>query len=299
MINNKKKLLILYDTVGWAYYHRAKALQKYRPNDFHVDIDNKYSIRLRSQYDIIFQLCYSYVKPLRQYVDKHKYKCKILSSFNIGWNHRNEWLKSTITYSDMVIINNYEMWDKAGRPAKTCHISNGVDSATFNAKIPYKQRKFKVLWTGSKFHRKVKNYESILLPLSKELSKRKIVHDFRIVSSTGIDRYNHQRMSDWYNLGQCYVVASKTEGTPNPGLEAASCGIPVVSTRVGNMPELIVDGKNGFLCDTNMNSLLQGILKVQKNKEKLSANMSESIKSWHWKVRSEMFYDLFRKILNQ
>ena len=49
-------------------------------------------------------------------------------------------------------------------------------------------------------------------------------------------------MAAWYDTGTVYVVASQFEGTPNPALEAASAGCVVVSTPVGNMPELIRDG---------------------------------------------------------
>jgi glycosyltransferase involved in cell wall biosynthesis len=43
------------------------------------------------------------------------------------------------------------------------------------------------------------------------------------------------------------VIASKAEGMPRVMLEAFSAGVPVVAFPVGGIPEVITDGKTGFL----------------------------------------------------
>jgi glycosyltransferase involved in cell wall biosynthesis len=45
------------------------------------------------------------------------------------------------------------------------------------------------------------------------------------------------------------VLTSDHEGTPNVLLEAMSSGLPVVSTRVGGVSEIIHEGENGFMAD--------------------------------------------------
>jgi glycosyltransferase involved in cell wall biosynthesis len=52
-----------------------------------------------------------------------------------------------------------------------------------------------------------------------------------------------------YQSSDIFLLTSEHEGTPNVILEAMSCGLPVVSTMVGGVPQLIVDGVNGFLID--------------------------------------------------
>jgi glycosyltransferase involved in cell wall biosynthesis len=45
------------------------------------------------------------------------------------------------------------------------------------------------------------------------------------------------------------VLSSKTEALPNVVLEAMAAGLPVVATRVGGVPELVVPGRTGWLVD--------------------------------------------------
>ncbi len=46
-----------------------------------------------------------------------------------------------------------------------------------------------------------------------------------------------------------FVLPSYTEGMPQAVLEAMNCGLAVVATRVGGVPEAVVDGETGLLID--------------------------------------------------
>ncbi len=48
------------------------------------------------------------------------------------------------------------------------------------------------------------------------------------------------------------ILTSKNEGMPMVILESFACGIPVIASRVGGIPEIIVNGENGFLVETTM-----------------------------------------------
>jgi glycosyltransferase involved in cell wall biosynthesis len=53
----------------------------------------------------------------------------------------------------------------------------------------------------------------------------------------------------------CFVLNSNYEGLPCVLLEAMSCGIPVISTKVGAVPE-IIDNKQGIIINPGMSSEL-------------------------------------------
>jgi glycosyltransferase involved in cell wall biosynthesis len=45
----------------------------------------------------------------------------------------------------------------------------------------------------------------------------------------------------------CFVLPSLAEGISNTILEAKASGLPVIATRVGGNPELVVEGQTGAL----------------------------------------------------
>lgn len=46
-----------------------------------------------------------------------------------------------------------------------------------------------------------------------------------------------------------FALTSQNEASPVSILEALSCEVPVVATRVGSLPEMVVDGMHGYLVD--------------------------------------------------
>jgi len=111
---------------------------------------------------------------------------------------------------------------------------------------------------------------------------------------------NHDEMLDFYRDLDVYVCASRSEGTPNPCLEAAACGVPLVTTRVGNMPELVRDGDNGLFFDGTAEGLANKLALLRDTpslRSRMAARMIETIREWDWSVQAENYAHMFTSLL--
>jgi len=66
-----------------------------------------------------------------------------------------------------------------------------------------------------------------------------------------------ERVPLYLQASDFLVLPSHSEGMPQAVLEAMSCGLPVVATRVGGVPEAVMDGRTGLLVEPNDTGRLQ------------------------------------------
>ena len=80
---------------------------------------------------------------------------------------------------------------------------------------------------------------------------------------------------EFYNDVDVLLMTSKLEGLPMVILEAFSLGIPVISTPVGGIPEIVINGYNGYLVNDDSKNTGNKISLLNENKELLQ-NLSNN-----------------------
>ena len=61
------------------------------------------------------------------------------------------------------------------------------------------------------------------------------------------------------------VLTSDNEGTPLSLIQAGMAGLPVVTTRVGSVPEVVLDGTTGIITDLVVNEIADALEKLAKD----------------------------------
>ncbi|MGE4092138.1 MAG: glycosyltransferase family 4 protein [Candidatus Binatia bacterium] len=57
----------------------------------------------------------------------------------------------------------------------------------------------------------------------------------------------HADVTPWLQQAKVFVLTSDSEGLPLSAMEAMMCGVPVVASHVGDLPDLVADNVNGYL----------------------------------------------------
>lgn len=104
-------------------------------------------------------------------------------------------------------------------------------------------------------------------------------------------RLPHDEVAALVRDSRALVLPSYTEGIPNVIMEALACGIPVVATRVGGIPEVLND-KNGVLLeDHTPRSIADGINRVLDQSWE-PATLRASINHLTWEANSLQLHNL-------
>ena len=97
---------------------------------------------------------------------------------------------------------------------------------------------------------------------SDEDKLRNLVSELRI--NNNVRFLGHSReVVKYYQASDIFVLPSYAEGMPNSLLEAMSCGLPVIASRIGGVVDVVEDGKSGVLVEPgDVSGLTSAMIKL-------------------------------------
>lgn len=115
-------------------------------------------------------------------------------------------------------------------------------------------------------------------------------------------RIEGKELENLYKESDLFLLPSYAEGFSTVLLEAMSKGLPIITSNVLGNRSVIKDNYNGYLCDTNYESIAKIIIKMIKNRNKwktFSKNNIKEVKKYSWDKIVKQTEDVYREVLKE
>jgi glycosyltransferase involved in cell wall biosynthesis len=203
----------------------------------------------------------------------------------------------------------------------TCKFKPRPDRAELRREFGLEEKKKIVLFVGRLYHRKgleillrsippvIQQFRNVKFAISgtgfkkKEESLRDLAKELEIEDYvTFLGYVPDEKLPDLYSGSDIFVLPAIYENFPFAILEAQATALPVISTKVGGIPEFLINNENGFLIDPgDPAQLTQRILtllqdpKLAKKMGSQGRNLIEE--KFAWRLITNQVIDLYHKLL--
>ena len=106
-----------------------------------------------------------------------------------------------------------------------------------------------------------------------------------------------------YSAADVFVIPSLQDNLPNTAIEALACGIPTIGSNVGGIPEVVRDGRTGFVFPPgDSRSLKEAIAALLGEPERCEAMAKEcrriALEEYSLELQAQRYEALYQKLLD-
>lgn len=253
------RILLIYDVEGWATWSTCNAIKKwieyFGDGEMVVDLSRteRHSAAQLAQYDLVFSTIYYGLRD-----SQHPNAISQISSpsYWIKKDKRLEGFPDALRRWSRIVVKNAELAAKLtdeDHPRRTLlyHVLDIDRYRPQDADRP--PGPFRVGFAGHA-EQPFRGYQ-----LVREAVDR--IPGTQLVEATWSSRVPPHLMPRWYASLDVLVNATQPgeAAGPLPPMEAALCGVPVITTEVGQAGEMFVDGDNALVIERDVDSIERAI----------------------------------------
>jgi glycosyltransferase involved in cell wall biosynthesis len=300
-----RRIALLADVPGWAHAIIAHQLQRVLPPELELEIHYLYSpgyehvlpLKLDvEQFDLIHLLSWRHWSLVEQF---HWPRHKLVTTVH-GHRALEKLDELAECFAGISVVSRRLLDELHARVPGIAYTPCGVDTQLF---VPFSRCENRVFTYGAagRFYQDdspddIKGWHTVLEPLRHALLEYQACY----IKTDHQAPIPYADMPAFYQGCDCFLCASQTEGNPLPLLEAASCGLPLLSTPVGIATE-IIDATNGFILERNAHSFAAAVRELAQD-EPLRRKMGENsrrkvLQDRDWSCVSPYWLDFYQSAL--
>ena len=292
-ITDKPVIYMAADVKGWAWDMKAKQIQKYLSDEFDIRIvytSHTRDMPARNENDLWFIF-----EPFQHYVEltKGRYITGVTAHTYVNMANWEKYLQSAVA----IHANSKLLYNEISTLNNNCfYVPNGVDEDLFEFNPRGIGSEFTVGYVGKDKPRK--GLQEYIIPACEKAGVKLKIQKGKYNSENYIKHYH---MAKFYHDIDAIMVASDMDGTPNQLLEAASVGRTFIGCKIGNVPEFVDEGKNGFMVERNVDEYAKMLVFLKENRKKcrqMGENARRTVETgWTWKLQAENYRTMFKKVM--
>lgn len=241
----KPRICILADVPNWAWGRKATHLKRWLSTEFDITI----WYRKYGPVPTLFDLYHTFDFPNVSWVPEGE-KCVTGCTAHVWATWGAEKVRVLAARAEAVHVNSVLLQQDMLRldldqPVYYC--PNGVCPNQFRRVRPRAQNTRLVV--GHQGKPNTRKGEDIIHAAVNMARAQGTKIDYRCLQRTSKNALTIPEMLEWYQDLDVIVCASDMDGTPNPMLEGAACEVALLANGIGNMPEFIEHGVNGWMVD--------------------------------------------------
>jgi glycosyltransferase involved in cell wall biosynthesis len=291
-----KKVLVVADCDFWAFAKIYRGIKKY-VTSYQVDVhytDKSHEIN-HKPYDVVLYLV-DHIPSL--IFEKGIPREKLIWAIRWGLNIPDMGVyndKGKLARAKILAVSNKALWWRFAPLHQDVRVApGGVDTDIFSFKDNYElHNPVRVGWSGS-YTGRPKDYRGLdIIKAACEIAGMEPKFALREKRL----RKEHEMVEYYHNDIDIYVEMSADAGRQNGLVEAGSCGLPVISSKVGIAKQLL-DGTNGILCNRDAGELAVKLALAIERRKEFGRNIRSTIeKTWSWKVQAKIFEQMFNDVV--